>query len=515
MIWKFDINPKKRTGNWPLQSAGFFSTAPVFYRNRIYIALGTYREFGEQPGRLVCLDPSKTGDISLELEDGPGQAKPNPNTGALWHFDGIRRMMGGVGIDNGLVIAPDFAGNVHCLDAETGQLYWTHDLRAIVYGSPLIADGKVYIGDEDGDQAILALAKTKQVISQKLATTWISSAAIFANGALYFSAGDTLYAIEDRSPSWVQWRGPDRSNASKETGLLREWPPAGPARLWTVSGLGDNIHSVAIAQGKVFTVGNREGSEFVVGFNEATGEQAWISRVGPAIEENSRMRWLSQRAPTLDDSRMYWLTLKGELVCLSTANGAEIWRKNYLSEFGASPSVWGYCDFPFVDGPALICTPLGTNAALASLDKATGVLLWKTLFDGKPRSSYAPTLVTEIAGIRQYVVSSSVGLFGVGTADGKRLWQFDRPTRLSASTYTPAVYRDLICSPNGYASGIVGIQVTREANEILAREKYRIALKLTPFQDSTARVSDRFYLGQSNLLCLDLNSGNLLWGETR
>ena len=166
-------------------------------------------------------------------------------------------MLGGAAIDDGLVIAPDFAGNVHCLDAETGQLYWTHDLRAFVYGSPLIAEGKIYVGDEDGDLVILALAKTKQVISQKSSASWMSSAPIFANRVLYFSAGEMLYAIEDRSPSWPQWRGPDRSNASKETGLLKEWPPDGPPRLWSVSGLGDNIHSVAIAQGKVFTVGNR------------------------------------------------------------------------------------------------------------------------------------------------------------------------------------------------------------------------------------------------------------------
>jgi outer membrane protein assembly factor BamB len=513
LIWKFDINPKHRKDN-RLDSAGFFSSAPVFCRNRLYIALGNYLEHGELPGRLVCLDPSRAGDISVEIEDATGQTRPNPNSGALWVFDGVKRMMGSVAVNQGLVVAADFAGIVHCLDADTGQAYWTHDASSQFWASPLIVDDRIIVGDVDGHHSIFALSKNERLVAKCQAGEVIASAPVFANGVIYISAGDTLYAIEDRSPSWTQWRGPDRSNASREAGLLTAWPPEGPPRLWSVAGLGDNIHSVAVAQGTVYTIGSRNGSEFVIGFDEATGTQKWISRVGHGIEQNKQMRWLSQRAPTLDGARLFWLTLEGDLVCLSTADGSEIWRRNYLTQFGAGASVWGYCDFPFVDGPALICTPLGTNAAVAALDRRTGETLWKSVLDPGAMCSYAPTVVSQAVGLRQYVVSSTLGLFGVGAADGKLLWQFARPTRVSASTYTPAVFQDLVCSPNGYGNGIVGVLLAKSDQGIVPREHYRLPLNLTPFQDGTAWVGDRLYLVRSNVVCLELKSGQILWGDT-
>src|SRR5881394_1008780 len=88
-------------------------SAPVLDRNRIYIGIGNYIEFGERPGRLVCLDPTKEGDISLELDDGQGKGKPNPNSGAVWHCDRVNRTMATVAIRDRLVIAPDFSGLVH------------------------------------------------------------------------------------------------------------------------------------------------------------------------------------------------------------------------------------------------------------------------------------------------------------------------------------------------------------------------------------------------------------------
>ena len=63
--------------------------------------------------------------------------------------------------DTGLLFVGDFSGFVHCLDAETGKLYWTHDMKAHMWGSTLVADGKVYVGDEDGDFVVFAASKGK------------------------------------------------------------------------------------------------------------------------------------------------------------------------------------------------------------------------------------------------------------------------------------------------------------------------------------------------------------------
>ena len=65
-----------------------------------------------------------------------------------------------------------------------------------------------------------------------------------------------------RSPpggDWPQWRGPDRTGISKETGLLRQWPPSGPPLLWSASNLGAGYGSLAVSGDRVFVQGTRAG----------------------------------------------------------------------------------------------------------------------------------------------------------------------------------------------------------------------------------------------------------------
>src|ERR1051325_9233495 len=108
LLWKFDIN-KKNANRF---ERNFFVPSPVHYNGMIYISSGGYIEMGEGPGALVCIDPRKKGDISLQLENG----EPNPNSGAIWHFDQFGRAMGTVAIQNDLLIAAGFSGLVYCLD---------------------------------------------------------------------------------------------------------------------------------------------------------------------------------------------------------------------------------------------------------------------------------------------------------------------------------------------------------------------------------------------------------------
>jgi outer membrane protein assembly factor BamB len=96
------------------------------------------------------IDPTKEGDVSSERETAPGQASLNPNSAAVWHYDGLGRTRSSVAIRNGLVIAVGFDGFVHCVDAGTGRLWWKLDTKAHVFASPLIVDDVVYVANEDG-----------------------------------------------------------------------------------------------------------------------------------------------------------------------------------------------------------------------------------------------------------------------------------------------------------------------------------------------------------------------------
>jgi len=96
-----------------------------------------------------------------------------------------------------LLFVGDFSGFIHCLDAETGKPYWVHDMKAHMWSSTLVADGKVYAGDEDGDFIILAATKEKKVISESNFGSPIYSTPIVANGVMYIGTQTHLYALQD------------------------------------------------------------------------------------------------------------------------------------------------------------------------------------------------------------------------------------------------------------------------------------------------------------------------------
>jgi len=169
----------------------------VFYKNRIYVATGQDPEHGEGVGNLTCIDATKTGDIT--------------KTGKIWNFDKIHRSISTVSIDpgSGLLFVGDFSGFVFCLDAETGKQNWVHDMKAHMWGSTMVADGKVYCGDEDGDLAVLAATKQKNILSAlnidgrqmdgpNLGAP-IYSTPVIANGVIYVASNYHLYAFGDTS----------------------------------------------------------------------------------------------------------------------------------------------------------------------------------------------------------------------------------------------------------------------------------------------------------------------------
>jgi outer membrane protein assembly factor BamB len=93
----------------------------------------------------------------------------------------------------------DFSGFLYCLDADTGKLYWTHDMKAHMWGSTFVADGKVYAGDEDGDFVVLAANKDKKLLSETNLAAPVYGTPIVANGVLYLQSNTHLFAFHDES----------------------------------------------------------------------------------------------------------------------------------------------------------------------------------------------------------------------------------------------------------------------------------------------------------------------------
>ena len=68
---------------------------------------------------------------------------------------------------------------------------------AASWGSPLIVDGKVYIGDEDGDVCIFKLAKEMDLVAEINMGNSVYTTPIIANGTLYIANRSHLFAIKE------------------------------------------------------------------------------------------------------------------------------------------------------------------------------------------------------------------------------------------------------------------------------------------------------------------------------
>lgn len=234
IVWRFDMNPKSAV--YPQTRNEVIATPSIVDQGNgkkfMYIASGQDPEHGEGFGHLYSVDITKEGDISkeLELDDHPqgttgsgpvdirGEArkgKPNPNSGIVWEYeqydlnhDGkiersehMNRTISTCCVTpEGLCFAPDFSGFLHCLDAKTGEVYWTYDMESAMWGSPLYADGKIFVTDEDGDVRIFAASKEMKKLSPEDDHLNLGSASycspVYVNGILYLTDRDTLFAIK-------------------------------------------------------------------------------------------------------------------------------------------------------------------------------------------------------------------------------------------------------------------------------------------------------------------------------
>ncbi len=188
-VWRYDCNPPElrfrgtkairydTAGDGPSE----IIATPVFYRNRVYVAVGQDPSHGRGRGCLSCIDATRLGDVT--------------ETARIWSYRGIDRSLSTVAIHDGRLYAADYSGRLHCLDADTGEVLWIHHTQDPVWGSPLVADGKIYLGTARGYLHILAEGPNKHLLARIRLGRVIRSTPVAANGVLYIMSGTRLFAV--------------------------------------------------------------------------------------------------------------------------------------------------------------------------------------------------------------------------------------------------------------------------------------------------------------------------------
>ncbi|WP_291168771.1 PQQ-like beta-propeller repeat protein [Gimesia sp.] len=323
------------------------------------------------------------------------------------------------------------------------------------------------------------------------------------------------------SDSWEQWRGPDRLNHSADTGLLDDWNATPPKLLWTASGMGKGYASVSIKDNRLFTTGNLPEGQAVIAVNTDDGKILWKTNL---LELNPEHGYPGARCtPSIDGDRLYAIASNGAIFCLSVADGEIIWQKNFEDEWdGKMMSKWGFSESPLIDGDLVLCTPGGKDAMMVALDKTTGKEVWKTSVkdlgeQGKDGAGYSSIVISNAAGVKQYVQLTGRGVIGVRASDGKLLWNYNDVANKVANIPTPIVSGDYVFCSTGYGTGSALLKITKDGDNVNAEEVYFLDAKtMQNHHGGMVLYKDHIYCGHGHNngfpLCLNLKTGKVVWG---
>jgi len=186
-VWSFDCDPDAPKENIHRyvanrrESPSNIMGMPVFHNGRVYVAAGGDVWWGKRRAWLKCIDATKAGDVT--------------RSAAIWSAELNSHCCSTPSIHDGLVYVPDCSGTIHCLDAETGKRYWTHRAAGPIWGSTLVADGKVYVGSRRSDFHVFAAGRQKRVLASIKLDSPLSAPPTAANGTLFLTTMKKLYAV--------------------------------------------------------------------------------------------------------------------------------------------------------------------------------------------------------------------------------------------------------------------------------------------------------------------------------
>ena len=305
-----------------------------------------------------------------------------------------------------------------------------------------------------------------------------------------------------------QWRGPNRDGKFADTGLLQQWPAAGPRLVWKAQGLGEGYSSFAVVGNRLYTQGQQGNTEFVIAIDTATGKQAWKTPTGQALG-NERGNG-PRGTPTVDGDRLFAVAGDGTLVCLETATGKRVWVASFPADFKGREPRWGYSESPLVEGASVIVTPGGPGASIVALDKASGEAIWKSQSDGAGYSSAVPFDSGSTRGLAILTAGAAVGL---NMKNGELLWRYPNVANRVANIATPIVDRDYVFVSTDYGTGCALLKLTPQGGSVQASEVY-FNKDMRNHYTTSVLVGDYLYGYSSGILtAMEWITGKVAWRD--
>ncbi|MBC8137975.1 MAG: PQQ-binding-like beta-propeller repeat protein [Fibrella sp.] len=299
-------------------------------------------------------------------------------------------------------------------------------------------------------------------------------------------------SAETRANDWPQFRGPARNGISAETGLLSQFPAAGPKRVWGVN-IGKGFSNVAVKAGRVYAIGNDGSQDIVHCLNAATGRMIWQYRYpcGAGDYEGPRA------TPLVAGNNVYTLSREGLALCLNAQTGKVVWQKNVARETGAAAPGWGFAGSPLLSGNLVV---YNIGSAGTALDKTTGKIVWKS---GTGVSGYSSP-VTFGGGV---AIFGAKGLTAVNPVTGKMLWQYPWETSYDVNAADPIFSGDTVFISSNYGKGGALLRVS--GNKVAPVWQSR---NMKNHFNTCVQIGSALYGNDENTLrCIDVATGDERW----
>jgi outer membrane protein assembly factor BamB len=314
--------------------------------------------------------------------------------------------------------------------------------------------------------------------------------------------------VSNRSlDDWPQWRGPNRDGKSAETGLLKGWPASGPPLAWRATGAGEGYSSFSVAAGRLYTLGARGDTEYLIAYDVASGKRLWEAANGRRFDND---RGGGPRGtPTVDGDRVYAFGASGDLTVVDAASGKSIWKVNVLSKFGGSNIQWGLSESPLVLADRVL---VNAGGPIVALRKTDGSQIWRSDAGGGD-AGYSSAVLHEIGGIRQAIYFTETRVVGVDVNTGNRLWSYEAVANRTANIATPIVRGNKVFVSSDYGTGAALLDLAASRGGVLAREVY-FTRDMRNHHATSVLVGDHLYGFSSSILtAMQFDTGQVAWRD--